>query len=195
MIRVGINGFGRMGRLATRALWGRDDLQLVAINEPHMDASTQGILLEFDSVQGRWPQSCVGGDAGLRIGDTEIAVSHHERPADISWSDHQVELVLECSGAFRKTSLLEPHFQPGVKRVVVSAPVKDGPPNIVMGVNQGDYDLASEPIVTAASCTTNCLAPVVRVLHDGLGIERGTVTTIHAPTNTQSVHDAPHADP
>ena len=195
MIRVGINGFGRMGRLATRAAWGRDDLQIVAINEPYMDVSMQALLLEFDSVQGRWSHSCSGGDASLRVDSTDLGVSRHERPADIPWSDWEVDLVLECSGALRKRALLEPHLQNGVQRVVVSAPVKDGPPNIVLGVNERDYDLTKESIVTAASCTTNCLAPVVRVLHDGLGIERGTVTTIHAPTNTQSVNDAAHADP
>ena len=104
-------------------------------------------------------------------------------------------MVLECSGAFRRTQLLAGHFERGVRKVVVSAPVNDGPPNIVVGVNHEEFDLSEEPVLTAASCTTNCLAPVVRVLHDTLGIERGLATTIHDPTNTQSVQDAPHSDP
>lgn len=120
---------------------------------------------------------------------------HHYTVAATAAPDGGVELVLECSGQFRTSPPLAPHFERGAKRVVVSAPVKDGPPNIVVGVNHDRYDLASERIVTAASCTTNCLASVVRVLHDEIRIERGLVTTIHDPTNTQSVHDAPHSDP
>ncbi len=194
-MRVGINGFGRMGRLGLRAAWGRDDLQIVAINEPHADAASMAMLLEFDSVQGRWEHACSAGVAGLEIDGVSIPTTHVDAPEKLNWAAAGVDLVLECSGRFRTTSSLQPHLDNGARRVVVSAPVKDGPPNIVVGVNHQDFDLAAEPIVTAASCTTNCLAPVVRVLHDGLGIERGLVTTIHNPTNTQSVHDAPHADP
>jgi glyceraldehyde 3-phosphate dehydrogenase len=194
-MRVGINGFGRMGRLALRAAWESADLELVAVNEPESDAATLALLAEFDSVQGRWGRSCSGEQGSLRIGDRSLRLTQYAAPGDIPWRDLGVELVLECSGQFRRTSLLEPHFARGARRVVVSAPVKDGPPNIVVGVNDGRYDLARERIVSAASCTTNCLAPLVRVLHDGVGIERGLVTTIHAPTNTQRVLDAPHADP
>lgn len=195
-MKIGINGYGRMGRLALRAAWSRDDIEIVAINEPHAPASTMATLTEFDSVQGRWNHTCTAPDDNtLQIDDTALQFTQHDQPANIPWSDLGVDLVLECSGAFRTSPLLQPHFDNGAKRVVVSAPVKDGPPNIVVGVNHQNYDLANEPIVTAASCTTNCLAPVVRVLHDTIGIDRGLVTTIHDPTNTQSVHDAPHKDP
>ncbi len=194
-MRVGINGFGRMGRLALRAAFAREELIPVAVNEPHADDSTLALLMEFDSVQGRWDQACSGDAGELRVGGRSLRRTAHERPEDIPWSELGVELVLECSGRFRTSPLLRPHFDRGARRVVVSAPVKDGPPNIVVGVNHELFDLASEAIVTAASCTTNCLAPIVRVLHDVIGIERGLITTIHAPTNTQTVHDLPMSDP
>ncbi|MDF1699704.1 MAG: ArsJ-associated glyceraldehyde-3-phosphate dehydrogenase [Planctomycetota bacterium] len=193
-MRVGINGFGRMGRLALRAAWGRPDLDIVAINEPNADAEVMATLLAFDSVQGAWPRACRGTDAALHIDDIALEYTRHDEPALIPWLDLGVELVLECSGAFRSTPSLTPHLDAGARRVVVSAPVKDGPPNIVLGVNDRDFDLGAHAIVTAASCTTNCLAPVVRVLHDAIGIERGTVTTIHDPTNTQVVVDRWHKD-
>ncbi len=196
-MKVGINGFGRMGRLALRAAVGRSDvdLEFVAVNEPAATAETMALLLEFDSVQGRFDAPCAGGEETLSVGDRTLRFTRHDRPADIPWRDLGVELVLECSGRFRKTPLLRPHLENGARRVVVSAPVKDGPPNVVVGVNDGAFDLGEHEIVTAASCTTNCLAPIVRVLHDGVGIERGLVTTIHDPTNTQSVHDHAHSDP
>jgi glyceraldehyde 3-phosphate dehydrogenase len=194
-MRIGINGFGRMGRLALRAAWSREDLEVVAVNEPNATAETMTLLLEFDSVQGRWDRDCVATGDSIDVSGKGIAYSRHRSPAEIPWADLGVGLVLECSGRFKKSPALEPHFERGASRVVVSAPVKDGPPNIVLGVNHDAFDLASERIVTAASCTTNCLAPLVRVLHDGLGIVRGSVTTIHAPTNSQSVVDAPHDDP
>jgi glyceraldehyde 3-phosphate dehydrogenase len=167
-MRVAINGFGRMGRLA---------------NEPNASAETMGLLLEFDSVQGRWSRDC----ANLRIDGRQLAYSREGGPP--AWEG--VDLVLECSGQYKTAAALQAHGC----RVVVAHAVKDIAANIVVGVNDGNFDLAREPIVTAASCTTNCLAPIVRVLHDGIGIERGTVTTIHDPTNTQRVHDAPHSDP
>jgi len=194
-MHVGINGYGRMGRLALRAGFGREDLEFVAVNEPNASAETLAVLTEFDSVQGRWDRACGAEGEQLLIEGRALPVTAHETPGDIPWADLGVELVLECSGAFRTTPLLQPHLERGAARVVVSAPVKDGPPNLVVGVNEGSVDLADHPIVTAASCTTNCLAPIVRVLHDALGIERGVVTTIHDPTNTQRVHDAPHKDP
>ena len=194
-IKVGINGFGRMGRLALRAGWSNPALQFVAINEPAADAEMMALLLEFDSVQGRWDRRPQAVDGSIAIDDTTISCSRHPTPSDIPWQQLGVDLVLECSGRFRTTDSLRPHLDQGASRIVVSAPVKDGPPNIVVGVNDKTVDFASERIVTAASCTTNCLAPVVRVLHDGIGIERGLVTTIHDPTNTQRVIDAPHKDP
>jgi glyceraldehyde 3-phosphate dehydrogenase len=194
-VKVGINGFGRMGRLALRAGWSHPALQFVAINEPAASAETSALLLEFDSVHGRWATTCGATASALTVGDRSIGYTMFDEPGDIPWRELGVDLVLECSGRFRTTALLQPHFEQGAARVLVSAPVKDGPPNIVVGVNDMAIDFAAHPIVTAASCTTNCLAPVVRVLHDGIGIERGLVTTIHAPTNTQRVVDAPHADP
>ncbi len=195
MLRIGINGFGRMGRLALRAGWLRDDITFVAINEPNASAETMALLLEFDSVQGRFQESCKGKSSKLEIGDKTLNYMQHPSPRDLNWAELDVDVVLECSGVFRNTELLMPHLQNGAKRVVVSAPVKDGPPNIVMGVNDDAFDPHREPIVTAASCTTNALAPIVHVLHNAIGIQSGLVTTIHDPTNTQSVHDAPHDDP
>jgi len=193
--RIGIHGFGRMGRLALRAGWNRDDIEFVALNEPAASAENMALLTEFDSVQGRWPHACQGAGDQLVVDGKALHFGRVADPRETRWSELGVELVLECSGAHRTTPSLQGHFGSGAQRVVVSAPVKDGPPNIVVGVNHADFDLAKAPIVTAASCTTNCLAPVVRVIHDAIGIERGLVTTIHNPTNTQSVHDAPHKDP
>ncbi len=195
-MKIGINGFGRMGHLALRAGWEHPDLEFVAINEPHASAETLALLQEFDSVQGRWSHHCsAASESTIRIDDQELALSRFTQPGNIPWADLGVDVVLECSGQFRTSPLLRPHLEQGAKTVVVSVPVKDGPPNIVVGVNDHQIDFANESIVTAASCTTNCLAPVARVLHDGIGIERGLVTTIHNPTNTQSVTDAPHKDP
>ncbi len=195
-MRIGINGFGRMGRLALRAGWERDGLEFVAINEPHATAETLAVLLEFDTVQGRWPHTCEGsaGEAALKVDGRELALTSHTSPEELRWGELGVDVVLECSGKFRTTPLITPHLENGAKKVLVSAPVPDGPPNVVFGVNDREVDFARERIITAASCTTNCLAPVVRVLHDEIGIARGVVTTIHNPTNTQRVVDGPHKD-
>jgi glyceraldehyde 3-phosphate dehydrogenase len=194
-MKIGINGFGRMGRLALRAGWGTPGLEFVAVNDPAAPPETMALLLEFDSVQGRWDRRCAAGEEGIEVDGRRLAFTRFDRPAAIPWRELGVDLVLECSGKFTTAESLRPHLERGASRVVVSAAVKDIEANIVLGVNDGDFDLAREPIVTAASCTTNCLAPVVRVLHDGIGIERGTVTTIHDPTGTQRVVDGPHKDP
>lgn len=194
-IRIGINGFGRIGRLVVRALADHPELQLVHINELHGDAATAGHLLEFDTVHGRYAGEVAVTGSGLVIDGEPVTFSSHDNPGAVPWHDHGVEIVLECSGAFRTTEVLNPYFGRGVKKVIVAAPVKsDGVLNIVMGCNQGLYDPEHHDIVTAASCTTNCLAPVVKVLHEGFGIERGAITTIHDVTNTQVVVDAPHPD-
>jgi glyceraldehyde 3-phosphate dehydrogenase len=193
-MRVGINGFGRMGRLALRAGFDMPELEFVAVNDPGAPPGTMALLLEFDSVQGRWRPCSATGDA-IRADGREIAFLGAKHPGELPWRKLGVELVLECSGLFKTAAALKPHLDAGARRVVVSQPVKDVAPNIVLGVNHEGFDLAREPIVTAASCTTNCLAPLVRVLHDGIGIERGIVTTIHDPTNSQRVVDAPHKDP
>jgi len=194
-MRIGINGFGRMGRLFARAVRACRELDVVAVNEPGADAATMAVLLEHDSVHGHLGERCEGDDDALRIGDRRVRYTRRPHPAELDWASVGVDLVVECSGRFKTRAALGPHFASGARRVLVSAAVKDVGPNVVVGVNHDAYDLATEPIVTAASCTTNCLAPVVRVLHDALGIERGTATTIHAPTNTQVVVDAPHEDP
>lgn len=186
-----------MGRLALRAGWNCPDLEFVAVNEPSGDTATLAILTEFDSVQGRWDVAggCAGDGAHLTIGDRTLTRSTHTAPDAIPWQQLGVDLVLESSGRFRKTAALQAHLASGARRVLVSAPVSDGPPNLVLGVNDRGIDFAEEPILTAASCTTNCLAPVVKVVHETFGIERGLVTTIHDPTNTQSVVDRPDKDP
>ncbi len=195
MTRVGINGFGRMGRLAMRAAWDWPDFEFVAVNEIAGDAATGAHLLEFDSVHGRWSRGARGEGDTLRIEDTEIAWSAEARPGDVDWEAAGVEVVLECSGRFRTIDSLNPYFERGVRKVVVAAPVKeDGALNVVVGVNDDPAELARHDILTAASCTTNCLAPVVKVIHEGIGIRHGQITTLHDMTNTQVVVDAPHKD-
>lgn len=194
-VRVAINGFGRMGRLGLRAGLGNPDFQLVAVNEIAGDAATAAHLLEFDSVHGRWatPVSADGDD--LVVAGHRLAFTSHKRPADLPWTGDDVDVVLECSGKFRTVESLRPYFERGIAKVVVSAPVKDASAlNVVMGVNDQLYDPSRHAVVTAASCTTNCLAPVVKVLHEGIGIRHGTMTTIHDVTNTQVLVDAPLKD-
>ena len=174
---------------------GRADLQLTHVNEAHADAATSAHLLEFDTVHGRF-DGAVGSSGGeLIIDGDRVSHSSHETPHLVPWSDLGVDVVVESSGAFRTAESLQPHFDNGAAKVVVAAPVNsDGVLNIVMGCNDHLYEPSSHHLVTAASCTTNCLAPVVKVLHETIGIERGVVTTIHDVTNTQVVVDAPHKD-
>lgn len=192
--RIGINGFGRMGRLAFRAGWGRPDLQFVQVNEVAGGPETAAHLLTFDSVHGRWDRKVEARDDEIAIDGTTIAFSAEAKPGDVAWSTQNVDIVLECSGKFRTTETLDPYFAAGVKKVIVAAPVKSGALNIVMGVNDHLYDPATHRLLTAASCTTNCLAPVVKVIHEAIGIRHGVITTIHDMTNTQVVVDAPHKD-
>ena len=195
MTRIAINGFGRMGRLALRAAWDWPELEFVHINELHGDAATGAHLLAFDSVHGRWDRGARGDGDQLTIGDTTIDYSSRATPGDVAWDEHGVEVVLECTGRFRTPETLAPYFERGARKVVVAAPVKDDRAlNIVLGVNDDLYDPATHDIVTAASCTTNCLAPVVKVVHEGIGISRGSITTLHDLTNTQTLVDAPHKD-
>jgi glyceraldehyde 3-phosphate dehydrogenase len=206
-MRVGINGMGRIGRLALRAAMGaaerpQDDpragnrLEVVHVNEIKGGAAATAHLLQFDSVQGRWrtPIEALGDDA-LRIGDRTLSCSAHPKAADIPWGDLGVDVVLECTGKFLTPETLQGHLDRGAKRVIVAAPVKTGDVlNIVVGINHHLYSPAQHRIVTAASCTTNCLAPVVKVVHEAIGIRHGQITTIHDPTNTNLVVDAPHKD-
>lgn len=192
-IRIGINGFGRIGRLALRAAYDWPDIEFVQINDPAGDAATHAHLLNFDSVHGRWAHEATAEAEHMLINGQRIAVSRNKAIAETDWSG--CDLVLECSGKMRSKALLQAYLDQGVKRVVVSAPVKEvGVLNVVMGVNQQLFDPEKHPIVTAASCTTNCLAPVVKVIHEHLGIRHGSMTTIHDLTNTQTILDAPHKD-
>jgi glyceraldehyde 3-phosphate dehydrogenase len=193
-LRIGINGFGRMGRLALRAGWNHPDLTWVHVNELKGDAGSAAHLLTFDSVHGRWPHVVQGEGNQLVIDDQTLGYSAHAQPGDVPWADYGVDLVLECSGKFRTPATLAPYLQGGVATVIVAAPVKQDALNIVMGVNDHLYDPAQHAILTAASCTTNCLAPIVKVIHEGLGITHGSITTIHDMTNTQTLVDAPHKD-
>jgi glyceraldehyde 3-phosphate dehydrogenase len=193
--RIGINGFGRMGRLALRAGWAREDLQFVHVNEKHGDAASAAHLLCFDSVHGRWDREASGDGDALSVDGTRLGYSDAASPGDAAWSESGADIVLECSGAFRTIEALAPYFDQGVEKVVVAAPVKDDRAlNVVVGVNDDRYDPAAYDVVTAASCTTNCLAPLVQVIHEGIGILRGSVTTLHDMTNTQTIVDAPHKD-
>lgn len=188
--RIGINGFGRMGRLALRAGWGDPDLAFAQVNEIAGDAATAAHLLEFDSLHGRWGGEISGGSS-LVIDGTAVGFSSGADPGAVDWD---VDVVLECTGRFKTVESLAPYFTRGVRKVIVAAPVKAGALNLVVGVNDGSYDPESDAVITAASCTTNCLAPVVKVIHEGIGIERGSITTLHDMTNTQVVVDAPHKD-
>ncbi len=206
-MKVGINGMGRIGRLAMRAALGAaerpsDDprsghrLEVVHLNELKGGAAATAHLLAFDSVQGKWRADIAAeGEDRIRIDQRKLSFSSHASPADIPWGDLGVDVVLECTGKFLTPEAIQGHLDRGAKRVIVAAPVKTGGVlNIVVGINEHLYDPARDRIVTAASCTTNCLAPVVKVVHENLGIRHGQITTIHDPTNTNLVVDAPHKD-
>jgi glyceraldehyde 3-phosphate dehydrogenase len=192
--RIGINGFGRMGRLALRAAWGWPEFEFAHVNELKGDAATSAHLLTFDSVHGRWPHDVRGDGDVLAIADASIGYSQHAAPGEVPWDEYGVDVVLECSGRFRTRETLEPYFERGVRKVIVAAPVKQDALNVVVGVNDELYEPDRHDIVTAASCTTNCLAPVVKVVHEAIGILRGSITTLHDMTNTQTIVDAPHKD-
>lgn len=192
-IKVGINGFGRIGRLVLRAAWTWPDIEFVHINDPGGDAETLAHLLNFDSVHGRWQHEARAESYRIFIDDCSMTVSHNKSIADTDWSG--CDIVIEASGKMKTKAALQAYLDQGVQRVVVSAPVKeDGVLNAVMGVNDHLYDPELHRIVTAASCTTNCLAPVVKVIHENLKIRHGSMTTIHDVTNTQTILDAPHKD-
>jgi glyceraldehyde 3-phosphate dehydrogenase len=192
-IKVGINGFGRIGRLSFRAAFDWDDVEFVQINDAKGNAATLAHLVNFDSVHGRWNHNAISEGDTILIKDHRIQCTQNRDIAATDWS--QCDVVIEATGVMKTKTLLQAYLDQGVKRVVVTAPVKeDGVLNVVMGVNDQDYDPSQHPIVTAASCTTNCLAPVVKVLHESIGIKHGSMTTIHSITNTQTIIDAPHKD-
>jgi glyceraldehyde 3-phosphate dehydrogenase len=205
-MKVGINGMGRIGRLALRAAMGAAErqptdpragnrLEVVHLNEVKGGVAATAHLLEFDSVQGRWRADFAAEDGAIHVNGQRLGFSEHGGPGDIPWGEMGVDVVLECTGKFLTPETIQGHLDRGARRVIVAAPVKfDSVLNVVVGVNEHLYDPARHPIVTAASCTTNCLAPVVKVVHEAIGIRHGQITTIHDPTNTNVVVDAPHKD-
>jgi glyceraldehyde 3-phosphate dehydrogenase len=204
---IGINGMGRIGRLSLRAALGglqrstgdprgNNRLNVVHVNEVKGGAAATAHLLEFDSIHGRWHGAFgVENDTAIVVNNSRMGFSAAATPGDVPWGDLGCDIVLECTGKFLKPQQLEPYFDRGVRRVIVAAPVKDeGALNIVVGVNDRLYDPSRHRLLTAASCTTNCLAPVVKVIHETIGIRHGQITTVHDPTNTNVVVDAPHKD-
>ena len=190
MITYALNGLGRIGKLALRPLLERG-CEVAFVNDAVGDPAMYAHLLEFDTVHGRWPATFAADRDSISIDGTRIAALSHRKIEDLPLKG--VDVVIDCTGVFKSEAALAPYFKAGVKKVVVSAPVKDGDSaNIVFGVNNNAY--TGQPIVTAASCTTNCLAPVVKVIHDGLGIKHGAITTIHDVTNTQTIVDRPAKD-
>jgi glyceraldehyde 3-phosphate dehydrogenase len=205
-MKIGLNGFGRIGRLVFRALWGSPGVEIVHVNDPAGDAHAAAHLLSFDSVHGRWQQAVQANTAspanspGFFVGTTPVFWSQEKDPTAVPWREAGVEMVLECSGRFKTPATLQPYFdQVGLRRVVVACPVKGEIAgaealNIVYGINHNLYDPGRHRLITAASCTTNCLAPVVKVVHEAFGIEHGSITTLHDVTNTQVVVDGFKSD-
>ncbi len=195
-IRIGINGFGRMGKLALRAGWDRGNLEFVHINEIEGDAACHAHLLAFDSVHGRWGEdkSISSHPEKIMIDGEAISFSQSASPAEVDWQALGVDIVLECTGNFKTEAALQAYFDHGVKKILVSAPCPEPALNLVYGVNHDLYEPTQHHIVTAASCTTNCLAPIVKVMHESLGIKHGSMTTIHNVTNTQTIVDKGHKD-
>ena len=192
-VKVGINGMGRMGRLVLRAAWDWPEFEFIQLNDPAGDAAATAHLLQFDSVHGTWQGQFEATDRQVIIDGKALAYSQYDTIEAGDWS--KCDLVIEASGQFKSKALLEKYLQQGVKRVLVTAPVKqEGVLDLVMGVNHHLYNAEEHALVTAASCTTNCLAPVVQVLHKALGIKHGSMTTIHDITNTQTILDAHHKD-
>ncbi|MFI3247330.1 MAG: ArsJ-associated glyceraldehyde-3-phosphate dehydrogenase [Ferrimonas sp.] len=192
-IKVGLNGFGRMGRLVLRAAWQWPEFEFVQINDTAGSAAIFAHLLTFDSVHGRWPHEATADNEALLIGDRRIAFSQNKALADTDWSG--CDMVIEASGKFKDKAQLQTYLDQGVKKVIVTAPVKqEGVLDAVYGVNHDWYDPTTHNIVTAASCTTNCLAPAVKVIQEHFGIKHGSMTTLHSITNTQTIIDSAHKD-
>lgn len=191
--KIAINGFGRMGRLALRAAFD-SEYDIVHINELNGDVYTAAHLLSFDSIHGKWQKEVTVTDNALVIDNKKISYTSNKSIKDTDWKSFGIDIVVDCTGKHKSKDTLQAYLKAGVKKIVVSCPVKDGTLNIVMGVNDALYDHTQHDIVTAASCTTNCLAPVVKVIHEQFGIIHGAITTIHNITNTQSILDTPHKD-
>lgn len=196
MPKIALNGLGRIGKLALRDLFDRGlGENIVLINDLAGDAEQHALLLEFDSVHGRWSADIRSDTDSLTVNGTKMRLTRQAKIEDLPLAEMGVDLVIDCTGVFKTAAKIAPYYEAGVKKVVVSAPVKDdGALNLVYGVNSDLYDPKEHDLVTAASCTTNCLAPVVKVIHENLGIKHGSITTIHDVTNTQTIVDRPAKD-
>ncbi|MFH0994607.1 MAG: type I glyceraldehyde-3-phosphate dehydrogenase [Pseudomonadota bacterium] len=192
-IKIGINGFGRIGRLVFRAAMNRSDVEVVAINDL-TDAATMAHLLAYDSVHGKLPVAVTGKDGAIEVGGKTVAVTSIKDPAKLEWKDLGVDIVAECTGLFTDKENTSKHLAAGAKKVIISAPAKDPDITIVLGVNGNSYDPRKHHIISNASCTTNCLAPVAKVLLESFGIRCGLMTTIHSYTGDQRLLDFPHKD-
>jgi glyceraldehyde 3-phosphate dehydrogenase len=196
MARIALNGLGRIGKLALRDLVDTGiGGEIVLLNDPVGDAEQHALLLEFDSVHGRWKTPVSHDDDVLILNGSRVRLTHEKALEALPLAELGVDLVIDCTGVFKTEAKVAPYFAAGVKKVIVSAPVKDGGAlNLVYGVNHHLYDAETHNLITAASCTTNCLAPVVKVIHEGIGIRHGSITTIHDVTNTQTIVDRPDKD-
>ena len=193
-VRVGINGFGRIGRNFFRAIKERgSDIEVVAVNDL-TDNHTLAHLLKYDSVLGRLGADVEYDDESITVDGRKIIVTAERDPKDLKWGEQNVDIVIESTGFFTDAEAAKAHLDAGAKKVIISAPAKNEDATFVVGVNHTDYDPAKHNIISNASCTTNCLAPLAKALNDGLGIEKGLMTTIHAYTGDQRLHDAPHRD-
>lgn len=193
MIKVGINGFGRIGRNVFRAMMNHPELEVVAVNDL-TDSKTLAHLLKYDSVHGKFDGDVAVTENGFSVNGREIKVLAERDPAQIKWADYGVEIVIESTGRFTNREDAAKHMVGGAKKVIISAPAKGEDITVVMGVNHEKYDAASHDVISNASCTTNCLAPFAKVLHENFGIRRGLMTTVHAYTNDQQILDLPHKD-
>ena len=193
--KVGINGFGRIGRLTFRTInqYHKGELEVVAINDL-TDTATNAHLLKWDSTYGPYPDTVVASDDAITVDSHKVKIISERDPASIPWRDHGVDIVIESTGLFTDASKASAHLKGGAKKVIISAPAKDEDITIVLGVNEDKYDPTKHNIISNASCTTNGIAPVVKVLHDNFGVDKGLMTTIHAYTNDQRIQDMVHED-
>jgi glyceraldehyde 3-phosphate dehydrogenase (phosphorylating) len=192
-IKLGINGFGRIGRLVFRALIDHDKLEVVAVNDL-MDSATMAHLLTYDSVHGKLDTEVTAKNGAIEVGGKSVAVTSIKDPASLAWKDFGVDIVAECTGLFRDHETASKHLTAGARKVIISAPAQKPDVTIVMGVNSNQYDPKHHHIISNASCTTNCLAPIAKVLLENFGIKRGLMTTIHSYTGDQRLLDFPHKD-
>jgi len=193
--KIGINGFGRIGRLTLRAInqYRKGELEVVAVNDL-TDSKTNAHLLKWDSTYGQYPGKVEASDRAISVDGQEVKVLSERDPANIAWQDYGVDIVIESTGLFTDATKAAAHLQGGVKKVIISAPAKNEDVTVVLGVNEDKYDPTKHKIISNASCTTNCIAPVVKILHDNFGVNKGLMTTIHAYTNDQKILDMFHKD-